>query len=111
MDLHTNKTKKMIDNVMKFLLKIGIDITFFAVGLIGGLLNIKKHNDLSIKNKIIIVLSGGFTATYLTPLVVEIFQLSDKTAYGVAFFLGYFGLNSMELIIKKLTKKVENEQK
>jgi len=96
-------------NILNLLQKIGLDITFFIVGLLSSLLNIKKHDQMRLKEKIIIVLSGGFTAAYLTPLVVEIFQLSDKSAYGVAFFLGYFGLNSMELFIKKLTKKVENE--
>jgi len=108
MELQPKKNKKMTD-FLKILQKIGLDITFFVVGLLGGLLNIKKHNQMKIKEKIIVVLSGGFTAAYLTPLAVEIFQLSDKSAYGVAFFLGYFGLNSMELAIKKLTKKVENE--
>jgi len=110
METPPKKDKKMTE-FLKILQKIGIDIWFFFIGLLGGLLNIKKHDQMRFKEKIIVVLSGGFTAAYLTPLVVEIFQLSDKSAYGVAFFLGYFGLNSMELAIKKLTKKVENEQK
>jgi len=92
---------------LKFLQKIGIDVWFFTAGLFGSLLNIKKRDGLTFKQQIIAILSGGITATYLTPLVVEWLNLSDYSAYGVAFLIGSIGLNSVEAIFNK---KIKNEQ-
>jgi len=101
------KSRKMTD-FFKFLQKIGLDVWFFTAGLLGSLLNIKKRNGLTIKQQIIAIFSGGITAAYLTPLAVEIFKLSDYSAYGVAFFIGSIGLNSVEAIFNK---KIKNEPK
>jgi len=107
METQPKKNKKMMD-FFKDLQKIGIDIWFFIAGLFGSLLNIKKRNGLTIKQQIVAILSGGITAAYLTPLAVELFHLSNTSAYGVAFFIGSIGLNSVEALFNK---KIENEQK
>lgn len=95
----------MLDTIIKFFQTIGIDLTFIA-GIAGGVTSLTKQSGMSKKEQFIIVLSGGFTANYLTPLVAEWLNLSDKTVYGIGFLLGYAGLKSVEVIIRNVHRKL-----
>lgn len=75
---------------------LGIDMILFVAGLAGGITFISKDGELSRFKKFTTVVSGGFTANYLTPLVAEWLNLSDKALYGIAFVLGYGGLKTVE---------------
>ena len=94
-----------MSKIAEFLTTIGLDITFIA-GLAGGITSLTKNNSMSKKEQFIMVISGGFTANYLTPLVAEWLNFSDKTLYGIAFLLGYAGLKSVEIMIKSMHKKL-----
>jgi uncharacterized membrane protein len=90
-----------------FFNSLGFDITFIA-GIAGGIVSLTKQKDLSFKESLIAVLSGGFTANYLTPLVAEWLNFSEKTLYGIAFLLGYTGLKTVEIIMKSMHKKLSS---
>lgn len=94
--------------MVNLLKSIGFDITFIA-GVAGGIASLTKKKGTSTREQIIIVLSGGFTANYLTPLTAEWLGFSDKTLFGIAFLLGYSGMKAVELLIKSTHKKISND--
>jgi len=94
---------------MRFLEILGIKTIIFIAGIAGGITSLKKKSDLSWWERFLAVLSGGFTANYLTPLAAEWINLSENTHYGLAFLLGYGGLASVELLWKRLHKN-DNKQ-
>ncbi len=90
----------------EFLESVGIHISLLIAGLAGGLVSINRDKKLSLWGKIMVILSGGLIATYITPVFFMLFSFKDERAkYGIAFIIGYMGLKSIELIIEKLTKK------
>ncbi|OIQ22223.1 MAG: hypothetical protein BM557_01235 [Flavobacterium sp. MedPE-SWcel] len=82
---------------MQILKDFGFDVILFIAGLAGGIVVLNRSNKLTRIQKFSTVLSGGLTANYLTPLVAEWLNLSDKTLYGLAFILGYGGLKFVEI--------------
>lgn len=91
----------------EFFAGIGIQISLLIAGFAGGLVSINKDKKLSIWGKITVIISGGFIATYITPVFFLIFKFEDERAkYGIAFVIGYMGLKAIELVVSKLTKKV-----
>ncbi|RZL19749.1 MAG: hypothetical protein EOO89_02430 [Pedobacter sp.] len=87
---------QFLTTIIETLKNFGIDIIVFIAGLAGGMALLTKSTQLNKFQKLITVLSGGFTANYLTPVVAAWLDLSDKAIYGVAFLLGYGGLKSVE---------------
>lgn len=95
---------------MKILQELGFEVILFIGGLAGGITSLStKPKNMTRKQQFLSVLAGGFTANYLTPLVGHWFDLSDKSLYGIAFLLGYSGLISVELIIKRFHKNIEEK--
>ena len=94
--------------IIELLKALGIDMIVFIAGLAGGIAFISKGGKLTRFQKFTTVLSGGFTANYLTPLVAEWLNLSDKALYGIAFLLGYGGLKSVETFWLLMHKKLNN---
>lgn len=94
--------------MMSFFKSLGFDITFIA-GIAGAVASLTKQKGISLKEQIIIVLSGGFTANYLTPLTAEWLNFSEKTLYGIAFLLGYSGMKAVEILIKSTHKKISDD--
>ena len=94
----------------EFLEMIGINISIFIVGLIGAVLMAGKQKDMKPWERIFTILGGAFTANYLTPSVQEYFNISEGSVFGAGFVLGYSGLFTLELIIKKFHKKIEDNQ-
>lgn len=98
--------------MMSFFKSLGFDITFIA-GIAGAIASLTKQKGISRKEQIIIVLSGGFTANYLTPLTAEWLNFSDnfsdKILYGIAFLLGYSGMKAVETLIKSTHKKISDD--
>ncbi|EHO13847.1 hypothetical protein Q2490_17100 [Myroides odoratimimus] len=94
-----------------FLDTIGIDVILLFAGLTGGITSLtSKPKDMSRKQQFLTVISGGFVASYLTPLVGDFLSLNDKALYGLAFVLGYSGMKSVEVIIKEVHKRLINKQ-
>lgn len=96
--------------MIKFLQELGIEAILFIGGLAGGITQLTtKPKNMTRKQQFLSVIAGGFTANYLTPLVGHWLNLSDTSLYGVAFLLGYSGLISVELIIKRFHNNIEQK--
>ena len=97
--------------ITQFLESLGIKTIVFIAGLAGGLASLTKRTKSNWWEKFISVLTGGFTANYLTPLVAEWTNLGENTHYGFAFLLGYGGLASVEMLWNRLHKDDKKEEK
>lgn len=93
-----------------FCKNFGVEFPMMLAGLFGGLAFISKPNELSKKQKALTVGVGIVTANYLTPLAIYILHLPANVGYGLAFLLGFTGLKSIELIIKKY-EQYKNKEK
>ena len=91
--------------------QLGIKAAILIAGFAGGLASLTKKSKLQRWEKFLAVLTGGFTANYLTPLAAEWINLSVNTHYGLAFLLGYGGLTSVELLWYRLHKDDKKEDK
>lgn len=100
-----NKAMKMLNEFFEF---VGINISILLVGFIGAVFMAGNQKDMKPWERIFSVFGGAFTANYFTPLVQDYFEISDRMIYGVAFALGYSGLKSLEIIIKKFHSKIED---
>lgn len=93
-------------NIIDFLSKIGIETPSFIAGMSGGITFLTKRKDMTWIQRFLTVMSGGFTANYLTPLVAIYLHLDEKALYGIAFLLGYTGMKSVEMIIIKVKNRI-----
>ena len=89
----------------EFLETIGINITLVLAGLIGSLIMVSGDSAKNIKSSLLGIASGTLLANYVTPLVVESLGLGDKSQFGIAFLLGYFGLKGVEKFAGKYFDK------
>jgi len=90
----------------KILLDFGIDVALIIAGMFGSLLMVSKKATLNIKASFFGIISGTLAANYLTQVAVEMFNLTGRSQYGIAFLLGYFGLKGVETIIEKYQNKI-----
>lgn len=95
---------------IQVLKSFGFDVILFVAGLAGGIAFLTKSDKLNKFQKFTTVLSGGFTANYLTPVVAEWLHLSEKTLYGLAFILGYGGLKFVETLYTYIQGKFSNNK-
>jgi len=96
---------KLID----FLKAFGLDAVLLLAGIAGGISSLTKTSKLTKSQKFISVLSGGFAANYLTPLVGKWLGLTDDVLYGVAFLLGYGGLKGVETFYLYMISRATNK--
>ena len=96
----------MIADLLK---EIGIDVGLAVSGFFGSLLTIGRHKDW--KTATAAVLSGMGSATYLTPLVIDLLPSATSSQYAVAFVLGFLGLRGVELITDKLFPEQEDDER
>lgn len=90
----------------KILYDFGIDIALILAGMFGSLLMISKKSALNIKASFIGIISGTLSANYLTQVAIDLFGLTGRSQYGIAFLLGYFGLKGVETVVEKYQKKI-----
>jgi len=95
----------MQNKIKDFLETLGINITLAIAGFIGSLIWATTTDDKSIKKGLIGIFSGTFCANYITPLVIDVFNLGEESQFGVAFVLGYTGLKGVERLADKYFKK------
>lgn len=92
-----------------FLKDAGFELALFVAGLFGAISNVNNQK-LKFWQKILAFIAGGAIANYLTPLVFIYINLNESTKYGIAFLLGYSGMESVKLILlkfKEIGKKVQ----
>jgi len=84
--------------------EIGINIGLMVGGFFGSLITIKKNRDL--KEQLLSVVTGTMSANYLSPLIIDWFELTGSSQYGTAFIVGFGGLKMVEAIYDKFFKKI-----
>ncbi|RZK79345.1 MAG: hypothetical protein EOO85_03925 [Pedobacter sp.] len=99
----------ILSSIVNTFKEYGIDLIVFTAGIAGGIAVLTKSTKLNRFQKFTTVLSGGFTANYLTPVAAHWLTLSDKAIYGVAFLLGYGGLKSVEALYLLMHARLDKE--
>lgn len=94
----------------EFLEFIGINLSIFIVGLIGAVFMAGNQKGMKPWERIFTVFGGAFTANYMTPVVQDYIDISDKLIFGVGFILGYSGLKSLEIIIRRFHSKIQDNE-
>lgn len=93
--------------IQEFLDAIGLNVTLLIGGAIGSFISRKK--DKPIWQQFIYVITAAFIANYTAPLIVELFELSEKTLPGVGFILGYAELGMLDYVLNSFKKKVDKQ--
>ena len=100
-----------VKEVANELLDYGFSVFFFIAGIAGALASLSKTKNIPFTQRVITVLSGGFTAAYITPLFVDVFGLSSNgSQYGAAFIVGFSGLKTVEWIIDAIRSRIKSEK-
>lgn len=99
-----------LTDAFKYLDDFGIHIALIIAGMFGAFVMMGKKDELNFLQKLVAVISGGGVANYLTPLVFDLVNLPQDIQFGVAFILGYFGLESVKYILYKLKDKYLNDK-
>ncbi len=90
---------------MSDLKKFGIEVGFFVAGLIGSILSLRKlPRKLPWLKRLIHVGSGCVTAGYMTPVAAEFFRPGSFIAFSAAFFIGYVGLQIVDMLWEQMSK-------
>ena len=67
---------------------IGINIIFFRAGIAGGIISLAFEKKPSFWQAVAFVAGAGFSANFLTPILLEYSGI--KSAGGIAFLIGLF---------------------
>ena len=94
-------------NLLDQLRTIGIDFGLLIAGSFGSLISLKSNRALNWYEKLFTVCTGASVATYLTPVLSDAVGMSENARYGLAFLLGFMGLNAVEKLIQWMHKKME----
>lgn len=95
--------------IKEYLIQIGVDVSVAVSGFAGSVIMLSKTSSKNIKTTFFGILSGTLAANYITPVVVELVGLNDKSKFGVAFMLGYIGLKGIEAIFNKYVLKNDDD--
>ena len=91
-----------------FLLKIGLKIPHFFVGLLAGIVGLLFNKRLfTLRDKVrafLIVMSGSLVTGFITPLVFAWEPLLRPAEYGIAFLIGLFGMGIVQSLLSFLVE-------
>lgn len=93
---------------MDILLDYGFSVVFFIAGIFGALASLVQKKQLTFGESVLTIASGGGTAAYITPLVVNMMNLDTGSSYGMAFIIGFAGLKMVEWILVAIRDKLTN---
>lgn len=94
------------DEIRQHLLSLGINIGFTFSGLFGSLLLWGDAKNWT--QRVLSIFAGTVSATYLTPIVVDLSQIQiDGVEHGFAFVIGYSGLTVVEFLEHKYISKLK----
>ena len=88
------------------MLDYGFSVVFFIAGVFGALASLVRQRQLSFTERMVTILSGGATAAYITPMLIEMVSLSEGSSYGMAFVIGFAGLKMVEWIIAAIRDRL-----
>lgn len=92
----------------EFLAEIGMNAGLIVAGLFGSLLTLKSGASKRLGSALISIGTGVGSANYLTPIVVDLIHVQSRNLeFGIAFILGYLGLNGIDFLARRImdTKK------
>lgn len=89
---------------------IGFEMGLFVAGCIGAISNIDNQK-LKRWEKILAFISGGAIANYITPLIYIYLNLNKNTMFGIAFLLGFSGMEGVKYVIASIKSIVKNRKK
>lgn len=82
--------------------EFGIHLGLIAAGFFGACAMIAKKGHINWKVTTVSLFVGMLSANFLTPLVINFFQITNQNLqFSIAFLLGYMGLNGVELAIDR----------
>jgi hypothetical protein len=87
-----------MEKLMQSFKLVGFEIALFLAGIFGAFVS-QKAKKMSTWERLSTILGGGFIANYITPIFLDILNISERTSYGMAFIVGYLGLKSIEMVI------------
>jgi hypothetical protein len=92
--------------VYEAILKFWDNIQYFIAGFLGASVVTRYHKDRlkTWHDYTVFILSGAFTAHYLTQVVIYWLDLEPVHAGGIGFLLGAFG----GMVIQELTSWIKN---
>lgn len=91
---------------IELLLDYGFSVVYFIAGVFGALASMVRKKELTFWERVVTIISGGGTAAYITPMVVDIVNLADGSSYGMAFVIGFAGLKMVEWILVAIRDKL-----
>ena len=92
---------------MEYLQKFGIQIGFLFSGLFGAILMTTKAEKTDVKSVVLSLIGGMAAANYLTPVLVELLNITNiKNQNGIAFIAGFLGLKLVEIISENFIEKL-----
>lgn len=92
---------------LEFLDDWGIKIGYMIAGAAGAFISMKKDRkkNRSVWQKVFIVFAGVVSANFGTPLVVWLLDIPKGIEGGIAFAVGYSGLNGFSYFLDFLKEK------
>lgn len=99
-----------VSDFFQYLEDVGIHVALIIAGSVGAFVKMGKKNELNYWQKVVVILSGGAIANYITPWVFHFINVSEDMKYGIGFFLGFWGLESMKWVIFKFKEKYGRDE-
>ena len=97
-----NDSKDFVSSLLDY----GFSVVFFMAGIFGAIASLLRQREMSFGERCITILSGGGTAAYITPMIVDMVGLHEGSSYGMAFIVGFAGLKMVEWIISAIKSKL-----
>jgi hypothetical protein len=80
---------------------LGVKLTALVAGFVGGIVSLAMIRDLTPKIAVTTVIGGTACAAYLTPLIIEYFNLAESNLENaLAFLTGVCGMNGVAGVFK-----------
>ena len=92
-----------------FLNDLGISLSLLLAGFFGALLLVKKEGK-TLKDNLLTLVTGSFSATYLAPFLIETLNIQSKNAETFfGFVVGFGSIKILDFIMEKYLKNKKNE--
>lgn len=88
--------------------QLGLKISTLIAGLVGGLISLSYQKQMKWYKAVAIIIVGGITAAYTTPLLVTLFSMGQPLEHSLAFIMGLLGMRLTTAIIVGIEKIAEN---
>jgi hypothetical protein len=93
---------------------LGIKLASLVAGFAGGVVSLAFVQALTRAQAIGAVAVGSLTAAYMTPAIVQYFNIGPGYENGVAFLIGLLAMQVIPLVqklaVRRVTDRIENGQ-